>query len=258
VKMIEKYRQSSCAEREEPALVERGEEQEQVEFEAAEWSELAARGTRPVEVVHNVHNMERVGLESEWHEDFVPFSNTVGSLLRGLLKESGYEEYARKAEETEKAGDGMTGWDYVTELFKLGSLHRADDLECFLDQVALEAGIESEEAAASVPSPVQLMTVHASKGLEFDYVFVVGVQQGLFPHFFAMKSHEIDEERRLLYVAMTRAKDRLSLTHCTDHAWKWDFRRRSPVQVPPAPFLTALGPDLAKYSKVVGSTGEVG
>ena len=56
--------------------------------------------------------------------------------------------------------------------------------------------------------------MHASKGLEFDAVFVVGVEEGLFPHHYSMDSEaDVDEERRLLYVAMTRAKERLVLTH---------------------------------------------
>ncbi|MFT4194911.1 3'-5' exonuclease, partial [Ottowia sp.] len=61
---------------------------------------------------------------------------------------------------------------------------------------------------------VQLMTVHAAKGLEFDAVFITGLEEGLFPHENAMADHDgLEEERRLMYVAITRARKRLYLTH---------------------------------------------
>lgn len=59
-----------------------------------------------------------------------------------------------------------------------------------------------------------LMTAHAAKGLEFSKVFVMGVEEGLFPHLLAIKDGQIEEERRIFYVAMTRAKERLILSYC--------------------------------------------
>ena len=62
--------------------------------------------------------------------------------------------------------------------------------------------------------PVKLMTVHASKGLEFDFVFVTGVEENLMPHYHSLSTpEEVEEERRVLYVAMTRARKQLVLTH---------------------------------------------
>lgn len=61
------------------------------------------------------------------------------------------------------------------------------------------------------------MTVHAAKGLEFPQVFIAGVEEGLFPHFSALKDERgpgVSEERRLMYVAITRAKQRLVITYC--------------------------------------------
>jgi DNA helicase-2/ATP-dependent DNA helicase PcrA len=84
-------------------------------------------------------------------------------------------------------------------------------LVAFLTHAALEAGDNQAQAGQDA---VQLMTVHAAKGLEFDAVFITGLEEGLFPHENAMADHDgLEEERRLMYVAITRARKRLYLTH---------------------------------------------
>ncbi len=84
-------------------------------------------------------------------------------------------------------------------------------LAAFLTHAALEAGDNQAQAGQDA---VQLMTVHASKGLEFDGVFIGGMEEGLFPHENAMSDQGgLEEERRLMYVAITRARQRLYLSH---------------------------------------------
>ncbi len=84
-------------------------------------------------------------------------------------------------------------------------------LEAFLTHAALEAGDNQAQAGQDA---VQLMTVHASKGLEFDAVFIGGLEEGLFPHDNAASDRDgLEEERRLMYVAITRARKRLYLSH---------------------------------------------
>ena len=89
-------------------------------------------------------------------------------------------------------------------------------MEGFLTQATLEAGDKSEGQNVNA---VQLMTVHSAKGLEFPWVFIVGAEEGIFPHFSAVKTVSeggqggLEEERRLMYVAITRAKERLVFTH---------------------------------------------
>ncbi len=86
-----------------------------------------------------------------------------------------------------------------------------DPLTAFLAHAALEAG---ETQAAEGRPALQLMTVHAAKGLEFHTVFVTGLEEGLFPHENSRNEFDgLEEERRLMYVAVTRAKRRLYLTH---------------------------------------------
>ncbi len=84
-------------------------------------------------------------------------------------------------------------------------------LAAFLSHAALEAG---DNQAQSGQDAIQLMTVHASKGLEFNCVFITGMEEGLFPHENSMSDRDgLEEERRLLYVAITRARKRLYLSH---------------------------------------------
>jgi DNA helicase-2/ATP-dependent DNA helicase PcrA len=84
-------------------------------------------------------------------------------------------------------------------------------LVAFLTHAALEAGDNQAQAGQDA---IQLMTVHAAKGLEFDAVFITGLEEGLFPHENSLSNHEgLEEERRLMYVAVTRARKRLYLSH---------------------------------------------
>ncbi|MEY4883956.1 MAG: hypothetical protein RIS34_1810 [Pseudomonadota bacterium] len=84
-------------------------------------------------------------------------------------------------------------------------------LVAFLTHAALEAGDNQAQAGQDA---IQLMTVHSSKGLEFDCVFITGMEEGLFPHENSMSDHDgLEEERRLMYVAITRARQRLYLSH---------------------------------------------
>jgi DNA helicase-2/ATP-dependent DNA helicase PcrA len=93
----------------------------------------------------------------------------------------------------------------------LGTGETLSPLAAFLTHAALESGDHQAQAGQDA---VQLMTVHASKGLEFGTVFITGLEEGLFPHENALSDADgLEEERRLMYVAITRAKTRLYLSH---------------------------------------------
>ena len=111
--------------------------------------------------------------------------------------------------------DGEDRVENLSELANAAAAFAADSddqsLEAFLGHAALEAG---EHAAAQGQDAVQLMSVHAAKGLEFHSVFITGLEEGLFPHENALNVDDgLEEERRLMYVAITRARRRLYLTH---------------------------------------------
>ena len=110
----------------------------------------------------------------------------------------GREAVALPVEELAPAPDAETG-------------ETVSPLAAFLTHAALESGDNQAQAGQDA---VQLMTVHSSKGLEFDCVFITGMEEGLFPHENSMSDHDgLEEERRLMYVAITRARKRLYLSH---------------------------------------------
>jgi len=111
--------------------------------------------------------------------------------------------------------DGEDRIDNLNQLanaaIAFASENEDDSLVAFLSHAALEAG---EHEATAAQDAVQLMTVHAAKGLEFHTVFITGLEEGLFPHDNALnESDGLEEERRLMYVAITRARRRLLLSH---------------------------------------------
>ena len=98
-----------------------------------------------------------------------------------------------------------------TELTEIPSKESAEFLTAFLDQAALDAG---EGQAAAEEDAVQLMTLHSAKGLEFPLVFLVGLEEGLFPHKMSIDNLSgLEEERRLCYVGVTRAMSKLYICH---------------------------------------------
>ncbi len=116
-------------------------------------------------------------------------------------------------------------------------------LELFLDQVALVSDLDAWEARAD---RVSLMTGHSAKGLEFPVVFLVGLEEGIFPHAASARDEAgLEEERRLFYVGMTRAMDRLVLTWAQERrrfgSRSWGAPSRFLGEIPP-PLLTGVPP----------------
>eukprot|EP00808_Paulinella_micropora_P007537 g71650.t1 len=108
-------------------------------------------------------------------------------------------------------------------------------LQAFLSSAALEPGDDGQ----SGDKVVQLMTIHASKGLEFDVVFITGLEQGLFPHERSLGSDsDLEEERRLLYVALTRARKHLHLCYADKRFVMGQYKEN-----PPSQFLDELPED---------------
>lgn len=130
--------------------------------------------------------------------------NQMGDIMQMVLDRSGYEEFLRLQGDQERL-------DNVAELKRAIENAGQDDdatLEDFLSRVALLTNLDHEDLRESV----KLMSIHTSKGMEFPYVFICGMNEGVFPSRRINTPDEMDEERRLAYVAMTRAMDRLYLS----------------------------------------------
>jgi DNA helicase-2/ATP-dependent DNA helicase PcrA len=133
---------------------------------------------------------------------------TVKGLIERILQASGYTA-ALAAEDSHESQDRLAN---LAELLSAAAEFDAREeggAPAFLDRVSLL----SELDVARGESPVVLMTLHAAKGLEFDWIFLAGMEEGLIPHSRSLESTDgLEEERRLLYVGMTRARERLHLT----------------------------------------------
>jgi DNA helicase-2/ATP-dependent DNA helicase PcrA len=158
----------------------------------------------------------------------------VGDLLEETLDETGYVE-ALRAERTIEAQGRL---ENLEELVGVGREYDATaeegSLEEFLQQIAL---FSEQDALRADEGIVTLMTLHNAKGLEFGVVFVIGCEDGVFPHSRSIEAGDVEEERRLCYVGITRAQRELYLTHARSRslfgARDWNMRSRFLDEVPP-------------------------
>lgn len=174
-------------------------------------------------------------LDSLWpDEDEMQFERpTPGEILQVLLQETGYLRDLESENTIESQGR-------VENLFELvGNAKEFETLEGFLEAVSLVA--DSDQLKEDTTEAV-LMTIHTAKGLEFPVVFVVGMEEGLFPHQRTLtEPAEIEEERRLAYVSVTRARERLFLTN----AWSRNLWGGSQA-FPPSRFLEEIPAELVR------------
>lgn len=151
-------------------------------------------------------------------------TNTPSDTVKHALQASGLEKHIRA-----DGPDGEERLENVRELASLASkydgLPPEEGMERLLEDAALASDQDELDGA---PAGVRLMTIHAAKGLEFENVFVVGLEQGLFPHAGFGEERDIEEERRLFYVALTRARKRLFLSRAMVRTVYGD-RRVSPA-----------------------------
>ena len=143
------------------------------------------------------------------HHVAVESDSPVSDLVKAAILDSGYEN-ALKAENNDEAEARLENLQELVNAAVDYDEQGAEGLRDFIDHSALVA--DTDQYKADVP--VTLMTAHSAKGLEFPVVFLVGLEDGLFPHSRSLSdSSDIEEERRLAYVAMTRAEKFLYITH---------------------------------------------
>ncbi len=171
-------------------------------------------------------------LFARWREH----EGTVTALVRDVLESTGYraELLAEKTVEAETRLENLDEFLSVTREFDGGTGGTLDE---FLGEIALFTDLDSVDERAE---QVTLMTLHSAKGLEFPVVFLVGLEEGVFPHARAFSDPaELEEERRLCYVGVTRAEEQLFLVHCSRRTLYGNT-----VYNPPSRFLAEIPEDL--------------
>jgi DNA helicase-2/ATP-dependent DNA helicase PcrA len=145
----------------------------------------------------------------------VVFSKPLSEILNFIIEESGLKQYYE-----EMGSDGEERLENMYELVAVGSKYDMFPCEEAVEKFLTDAALASDQDDLNEKKDgVRLMTVHASKGLEFDYVFISGLEEDLFPHGRPdggkKNVEESEEERRLFYVAITRARKKLFLTYAS-------------------------------------------
>ena len=192
-------------------------------------NEYAKKNAFPLEVAskkllenNKIKPKTKIGLSSflnlieKWRNDFNVKKFGHIKLLQTILDESGYSQMLKNKKDLENENR----LENIKEL--LNAMKEFDNLESFLEHVALATSIDKNWEGQKV----NLMTIHASKGLEFDVVFLPGWEEGLFPH---QKSIEekgekgLEEERRLAYVGITRAKKLVNISFSMNRFYQGDW-----------------------------------
>jgi len=168
----------------------------------------------------------------------------VSAQLREMVKEIGYWRYLL---EEHKSDDKVAGWKYRNIELLIASIERWErdpdifdtSLFAYLARISLITRDDPEDTEGKV----SLLTIHSAKGLEYEIVFLPGCEEGIMPHARSVEEGDgdIEEERRLFYVALTRARKRLYLSRCLER------KHYSQVLTPaPSPFLEELPKELVK------------
>jgi DNA helicase-2/ATP-dependent DNA helicase PcrA len=182
----------------------------------AEIPSLTSRGIKPLQEFHQ--------LLQNWVAKRDELS--VKELAETILQTSGYLPDLRNEGTIEAQGrlENLDEFIALTVEFERNSDDKS--LAGFLETVALVADIDNYEADSDA---VVMMTLHSAKGLEFPVVFLVGLEEGLFPHSRSlMENRELEEERRLCYVGITRAKQRLYITYANMRTMYGNFNNSIP------------------------------
>lgn len=180
-----------------------------------------------------------------WRQvDKAASSTTLSKLLDKILTYTGYK--------TMLLDTGIEGETRLENIYELKSvMEKYDHLEpreaisIFLEEVAL---VSDSEARRGEQDCVTLMTMHAAKGLEFDYVFIIGMEENLFPHSRSLFDQtELEEERRLCYVALTRARKKIHITYAKERLIYGSLQNN-----PPSRFVDALPEHLRQMVTAYG------
>jgi DNA helicase-2/ATP-dependent DNA helicase PcrA len=223
---------------------------------------LAAENEMPVmEIVKNAHMFPILGSAVAHIRDF---SMMIGSFQTMLKTKNAYEiaEYVAKQSTLlktlyeDKTVEGVSKYENIIEMLNGIKEFTEDDtnenektLSVFLQEIALYTDADKDEDG---DDKVTMMTIHSSKGLEFKHVYVVGLEENLFPSQLSLSSRqELEEERRLFYVAITRAEEKLTLSYATTR-----FKYGNLIPCEPSRFLEEIDTKYLDMSSVINTRQE--
>lgn len=183
-----------------------------------------------------------VELLGRWRQPLVVEPNLdLTKWADDFLTEIGYYDELRKGEKDQETADNRVQnvKEMLKDLNEAGKPNQPalERIEAFLDDLTLDS--ERAEEKERTGDAVTLITMHSCKGLEYPHVYIVGLEDGLLPHTRSKVEGTIDEERRLFYVAITRAMKTLTISHCETRKKFGDA-----VACHPSPFLRELPADL--------------
>jgi DNA helicase-2/ATP-dependent DNA helicase PcrA len=174
-------------------------------WEATEFADEAGVGAAPQKAVRAFRTIIESSMSGALELE-------VPELIERVLERSGYVE-ALEAERTIEAQGRIENLQELVALAREWQEQTPEpSLSSFLQEVSLYS---DQDAIRGEGSLVTLMTLHNAKGLEFKAVFLIGLEEGIFPHSRSIEEHGVEEERRLMYVGMTRAMEKLTLLHAS-------------------------------------------
>lgn len=205
------------------------------------------KGTGAKAYIEAVESVRQMLAEPGANTPLLHKKATLGDVLQAILDKSGYESFLRLEADQDRL-------DNLAEFKRsVGEAGLDDDttLESLLQHIALFTDLDREEGK----SCVKLLTIHAAKGMEFPYTFVCGLNEGVFPSRRIQTPDDMEEERRIAYVAMTRAKDGLFLSdsegRANDNLFKYPSRFIFDAGLENMELVKPLPDDLAKQSREI-------
>jgi len=191
-----------------------------------------------IDALNRIDNLRELLTVTKEYEERLEFNNVGADVPEPVLTGSGQAESETVVEEKSSVAEGLY------------------NLDRFLEEVSLLTDIDNYDESAD---SLVLMTLHNAKGLEFPVVFIIGMEEGIFPHSRSMNSmEELEEERRLCYVGITRAKEKVFLSSSRSHSIYGDTSFRTVSR-----FINEITPELVidenkiEKERKEGSPGEV-
>lgn len=183
-----------------------------------------------IEHYHNLFTVDKNDIERpKLYENINKFLDVIAYHNEVLNSSDTKEQGTKKMENVESLMNGILEYERA---------NKNATLKNYLDRILI-MNMEEQNDEEDKKKGIMLMSIHAAKGLEFPYVYICGMEDGIMPHHKSSSETEIEEERRLCYVAMTRAKKHLTLTYCRSRT-----KMRKKIECTPSVFLEEISKNL--------------